>query len=79
LHDPELDSLMDRARRAHEPAELGRLYSDVQRRLIELVPTVPLFDYQVLSAYRRDVRGILFDTSCNRISFTTAWLDRGGA
>jgi len=76
LDDTALDELLDRARQSHDPSELKDLYSKAQRRLIELVPTVPLFDYQVLSAYRKDIQGILFDTSCNRVSFTTAWIDR---
>jgi peptide/nickel transport system substrate-binding protein len=76
LSDPELDRLVTEARHTLDPARLTELYSAAQRRLTEVVPSVPLFENQVKTAYRSHVRGITYDTSHTKPSFTTAWLDR---
>jgi peptide/nickel transport system substrate-binding protein len=78
LADPELDSLLERARRSQDPAQLKALYSAAQQRLTELVPLVPLFDNYSLIAYRKSVRDVIFDTSHNTVFFTSVWLDRVG-
>jgi peptide/nickel transport system substrate-binding protein len=75
LHDAQLDDLMVRALHSTDPAQFKDLYHQIQARLIDLVPSVPLYEYQVPAAYKSYVKGILYDTSCNRPSFTTAWLD----
>ena len=49
-----------------------------QRRLIDLVPTTPLYEDLNLIAYRRTVRGVIYDTSHNQPFLTTAWLDGEG-
>jgi len=76
LSDPQLDDLLGRARASRDPAELKRLYSKAQGRLVELVPAVPLYEAQLSAAYQSYVKGILFDTSNNNPFFTAAWLDR---
>jgi peptide/nickel transport system substrate-binding protein len=75
LSDPELDDLLERARRSTDPALLKTLYSRAQKRLTEVVPLVPLFDNYSLIAYRKNVRGVIFDTSHNTVFFTNVWLD----
>jgi peptide/nickel transport system substrate-binding protein len=75
LSDPELDDLLERARRSTDPALLKTLYSQAQKRLTEVVPLVPLFDNYSLIAYRKNVRGVIFDTSHNTVFFTNVWLD----
>lgn len=76
LRDTELDTLLDQARATRDPAEWKTLYRRVQQRLVELVPAVPLYENQALIAYQSYVKGVVFDTSSNRVSFTTIWLDR---
>lgn len=76
LRDPELDQLLSDARHTREPERLQRLYSRAQQRLTEVVPSVPLFENQVKTAYHRYVKGIIYDTSHTKPSFTTAWLDK---
>jgi peptide/nickel transport system substrate-binding protein len=75
LSDPALDDLLERARRSTDPALLKTLYSQAQKRLTEVVPLVPLFDNYSLIAYRKNVRGVIFDTSHNTVFFTSVWLD----
>ncbi len=77
FRDAELDRVLSAARQSRDPVELQHLYSIVQQRLTETVPAVPSVESQVLAAYRRDVKGVIFDTSHNVPYFTSVWLDRG--
>jgi peptide/nickel transport system substrate-binding protein len=74
LRDPELDRLLGGARRTRDPQAQARLYAQAQRRLTELVPAMPLFENHTLVAYRRSLRGMVYDTSRNMPFLTTAWL-----
>ena len=47
-----------------------------QQRLTEVVPAVPVYESQLTIAYRRDVKGVVFDSSHNVPFFTSVWLDR---
>ncbi|WP_325343546.1 ABC transporter substrate-binding protein [Xylophilus sp.] len=76
LNDPVFDDLLTRARHTMVPAEQQALYSQAQQRLTELAPAVPAYENHHISAWRRDVKGILFDTSHNIPLFVNAWLDR---
>lgn len=77
FRDAELDRLLSAARRSRDPVELQALYGAAQKRLTETVPSVPSLEAQVLTAYGRQVRGVIFDTSHNVPFFTSIWLDRG--
>lgn len=77
LRDPALDDLLGRARRTSDPAEAKSLYSQAQKRLTELVPSIPLFENHTVVAYSKGLKGLVFDTSHNTPVFTTAWLDGG--
>ena len=74
LRDPELDSLLATARQSQDPAVLKDSYSKAQKRLTELVPSVPLYENYTSIAYRRGVKGVVFDTSHNTVFFTSVWL-----
>ncbi len=74
LRDPQLDEWLASARQSHDPAVLRDLYSKAQHRLTELVPSVPLYDNYTLVAYRKRVRGVLYDTSHNTPVFLGTWL-----
>lgn len=76
LRDAQLDDLLARARRSTDAAEQQRLYSAAQQRLTEVVPAVPVYESQLTIAYRRDVKGVVFDSSHNVPFFTSVWLDR---
>jgi peptide/nickel transport system substrate-binding protein len=77
FRDAELDRVLSAARRSRDPVELQALYGEAQKRLTETVPAVPSVESQVLTAYGRQVKGVIFDTSHNVPFFTSIWLDRG--
>jgi peptide/nickel transport system substrate-binding protein len=74
IQDAQLDDLLTRARHASDSATLRDLYSQAQRRLIELVPAVPVYENHTIVAYRRYVHGVVFDTSHNTPVFACVWL-----
>jgi len=76
LRDPELDELLEKARRSSDPAQLQDLYSRAQKRLTELVPGAPLFENSSSIAYHRYVKGLVFDTSHNTVYFPSVWLQK---
>ncbi|WP_325343536.1 ABC transporter substrate-binding protein [Xylophilus sp.] len=77
LQDPALDDLLTRARGTTDPDKQKALYSQAQQRLTELVPSVPTYESHAISAWRKKVKGILFDTSHNVPVFVNAWFDEG--
>lgn len=77
FRDVELDRVLSAARQSRDPVELQALYGEAQKRLTETVPAVPSVESQVLTAYGRQVQGVIFDTSHNVPFFTSIWLDRG--
>jgi peptide/nickel transport system substrate-binding protein len=74
LRDPELDDLLATARQSQDPAVLKDRYSRAQKRLTELVPAIPLYENYASIAYRRNVKGVVFDTSHNTPFFAAIWL-----
>jgi peptide/nickel transport system substrate-binding protein len=76
VHDPELDDLLARARRTLDQETQRALYSAAQRRMVELVPGVPIYETQHIFAYHRRLRGVLFDTSHTTPILTAAWLEK---
>lgn len=77
FRDAQLDRVLSAARQSRDPVELQALYGEAQKRLTETVPSVPSVEAQVLTAYGRQVQGVIFDTSHNVPFFTSIWLDRG--
>lgn len=75
LKDRELDEVLTQARRSADPAQLKDLYSRAQKRLVELVPAVPLYENNSVVARRTRLHGLIFDTSHNTPIFTTAWVE----
>ena len=76
FRDTQLDAALTAARLTTDPVELQKLYSIAQQRLVENVPAVPLYESHVLVAFRKKVKGLIFDTSHNTPIFTTVWLDQ---
>ncbi|MCO8168294.1 ABC transporter substrate-binding protein [Pseudomonas sp. 21LCFQ02] len=73
--DPLLDRLLSEARRSTDPGQRRELYRQAQQRLGETVPAVPSVESQMLVAYRKSVKGVLFDGSHNVPLFTSLWLE----
>lgn len=77
LSDPELDGYLEAARATPDPALQKEFYSKAQRRIIELVPAVPLHENTVFEAYNiNTVKGLIHDTSHDLPLLISAWLDR---
>lgn len=76
FRDDALDAALSAARRSTDPVELAALYRTAQQRLVETVPAVPVYESHVLVAYRKAVKGVIFDTSHNTPFFTSVWLDQ---
>jgi len=77
LGDPRLDALLQQARESDDPTRRKALYSEAQRLLTELVPIIPLHQSQALVAWRKELKGVLFDTTYNTPVLTAAWLPQG--
>jgi len=76
FRDTELDRALSAARQLQDPVALAAAYRIAQQRLVETVPAVPVFESHVLVAYRKQVKGLIFDTSHNTPFFTSVWLDQ---
>lgn len=76
FHDAELDRALSAARLTTDPTALAELYRTAQERLAQTIPAVPVFESHVLLAYRKQVKGLIFDTSHNTPFFTSVWLDQ---
>ncbi len=76
FRDQPLDNALTAARLTTDPVELQKLYSIAQQRLVENVPSAPVYESHVLVAYRDAVKGLIYDTSHNTPIFTTVWLDQ---
>lgn len=76
FRDATLDAALTAARQTSDPVALTHLYRIAQQQLVENVPAVPVFESYVLVAYRKAVKGLIFDTSHNTPVFTTVWLDQ---
>lgn len=72
IDDPALNDMLAKARRGEDKAAL---YTQAQARLAALVPAIPVLENTTMVAYRRNVRGLTFDTSHNTPLFTTVWLE----
>lgn len=78
VRDAELDRLLSGARQATEPAEERALHSAAQKRLLQIVPSIPLNENHNLLAVSRKVRGLLFESSHHAALLTGAWLESPG-
>ncbi|HIQ16396.1 MAG TPA: ABC transporter substrate-binding protein [Novosphingobium capsulatum] len=77
LQDAELDRLLEAARAAPDEATRALLYARAQARLAWLAPAIPLYENHALSAYRRSLHGVLYDTSHNTPVLIAAWKGQG--
>ncbi len=75
LRDPQIDAWLEAARESQDPAERRRLYALAQRRLVWLAPGIPLYENHTITAHRRAVHGVLYDTSHNTPVLTAAWVE----
>lgn len=74
LRDAELDRLLLGARQATERTQEAALHAAAQKRLLELVPSIPLHENHNLVVASQRLHGLLFETSHNAVFLTGAWL-----
>lgn len=75
LRDAEFDRLVAQARTSIDSAAREKAYARAQRRLVWLAPAVPIYENHTITAYRRALKGVLYDTSHNTPVLTAAWVD----
>lgn len=76
LSDPQIDQWLEQARETTDSAKQQNLYGEVQQRLVDLVPGIPIYDNSVLWATSKKLHGVLTDTSHATPVFTYAWLSK---
>ena len=59
----EINKLIDQWLAANDPAELQRLFEQVQKVSFDDVPMIPLGQFQLRNAYRKNLQGILRSSS----------------
>jgi len=75
LRDPQLDAELAAARQALDPVERQYHYTRVQQLLTEIVPAIPAYENNFITARTRKLQGVLYDTSHNTPIFTAAWFE----
>jgi len=61
VSDPELDAWLEQATQTSDQAVRGALYSDVQRRIMEMALILPVRDYVNLNVASTRVKGLRYD------------------
>ncbi|MNR90295.1 Glutathione-binding protein GsiB precursor [compost metagenome] len=75
ISDPKLDDILLRAHQSQDTKQRSALYRQAQKLLTQLVPVVPLHESHNLIAYRKNVQGIIYDTTHNIPLLIGAWLE----
>lgn len=73
--DPTFDELVEKARQSGDPEERKALYRQAQERLVELVPSVPLYGDPRTAAFQKRVKGVKFDYAYLQPYWFDVWLD----
>lgn len=75
FHEESIDALTTTARRTLDREERVRLYAEVQSRLAELVPTIPLWWTTNVAAMHRRLRGYEIQPNASYVSLKDAWIE----
>jgi peptide/nickel transport system substrate-binding protein len=70
-----VDQLTERARHASDVDERRRLYAEVQRRVAQLLPAIPLWWTTNVAAMNRRLQGYEIQPNASYISLRTAWIE----
>jgi peptide/nickel transport system substrate-binding protein len=79
FHDDMVDQLTEAARQSLDDDERRRLYVEVQRRVAQLLPAIPLWWTTNVVAMNRRLRGFELRPNASYVSLKDAWLDDGCA
>jgi peptide/nickel transport system substrate-binding protein len=72
----DLDSLLERGRRAQDRDERTRIYADAQRLIATQAPVVNLYVNEQNTARLKDVRGFVVHPTATTLSLRDTWLAR---
>ncbi|HVX29276.1 MAG TPA: ABC transporter substrate-binding protein, partial [Nitrolancea sp.] len=61
LNDPDIDAALEQGRQEMDPEKRKQLYIDLQKKLMEIAPGVPLIDQYSVWALRSNVSGLKFN------------------
>ena len=61
LNDPNIDAMLDQGRQEMDAAKRKQLYVDLEKKLLEIAPAVPLVDQYSVWALRSNVSGLKFN------------------
>lgn len=75
FHEDTVDSLTEAARRTLQPDERRRLYAEVQRRVSQLLPVLPLWWTTNVAAMNRRLQGYELRPNASYVSLKDAWLE----
>ena len=75
FHEDTIDLLTTEARRTSAPEERRRLYAEVQRRVAQLLPVIPLWWTTNVAAVNRRVKGFEVLPNASYASLQDAWIE----
>ena len=75
FHEETVDLLTSEARRTNDPEERRRLYAEVQRRVAQLLPVIPLWWTTNVAAVNRRVQGFEVLPNASYVSLKDAWIE----
>jgi peptide/nickel transport system substrate-binding protein len=70
-----IDQLTEAARHTSDVEERRRLYAEVQRRVAQLLPAIPLWWTTNVAAMNRRLQGYEIQPNASYISLRTAWIE----
>ncbi len=75
FHEETIDQLTEAARRTLDPDERRRLYAEVQHRLGQLLPVIPLWWTTNVAAMNRRLNGYEIRPNGSYVSLKDAWIE----
>ena len=75
FHEETIDTLTEAGRRTLNPGERRRLYGEVQRRVSQLLPIIPLWWPTNVAAMNRRLKGFELRPNASYVSLKDAWIE----
>lgn len=75
FHEETVDQLTEAARRTLDDGERRRLYAEVQRRVAQLLPVIPLWWTTNVAAMNRRLQGFELRPNASYVSLKDAWIE----
>lgn len=75
FHEETIDTLTEAARRTYDVDERRRLYAEVQRRVAQLLPVIPLWWTTNVAALNRRLQEFEVQPNASYVSLKDAWIE----